>query len=335
MGRLPWNFLRVIIDMNTNVLITSAGKRVTLTSLFKKELNKLFPDSSVYTTDMNPTLAPAGYVSDGCFKVPRVTDKSYLTSLLEICEEKRIGMIIPTIDTELLLLAENKVLLRNHGVEVIVSDSDFVKACRDKRNSNALFQNLHIRVPETRDKFNPVFPMFAKPYDGSLSKDLFVILSPDSLTPEVLNHPKLIFMEYIDKNQYKEFTVDLYYSRDHRLKCIVPRERLEIRAGEINKGITRKNYLVPYLKERMECMPGVVGCICVQLFYREVDNDVVAIEINPRFGGGYPMSYHAGANYPAFLIQEYFENKSIDYTDMWLDNTLLLRYDSEIVVYGK
>lgn len=319
--------------MNTNILITSAGKRVTLVNLFKKELSQDYPEAKVFTTDMNPELAPAGYVSDHCFQVPRVTDSAYLQQLIRICQEYEVGMIIPTIDTELLLLASNRELLQQAGVVPVVSSLDFVAACRDKRNTNALFQRLNIRVPEPRDKHHPVFPMFAKPYDGSLSKDLFVIRNEQELTPEIMEHPKLIFMEYIDKSQYKEYTVDLYYGRDNELKCIVPRERIEIRAGEINKGRTRKNYLVTYLKERMGYLPGVIGCICIQLFYRETDQDVVAIEINPRFGGGYPMSYHAGANYPHFLIQEYFKKETISYTDDWLDNTLLLRYDSEIIVY--
>lgn len=319
--------------MRNNILITSAGKRVTLVNLFKKELGLVYPGGKVFTTDMNPELAPAGYVSDYCFKVPRVTDPSYLQQLIQICQSNEVGMIIPTIDTELPLLAANKELLQQAGVIPIVSSLDFVSACRDKRNTNALFQRLNIRIPEPRDKNHPVFPMFAKPYDGSLSKDLFVIRNEQELTPEIMEHPKLIFMEYIDKSEYKEYTVDLYYGRDNELKCIVPRERIEIRAGEINKGKTRKNYLVTYLKERMSHLPGVIGCICIQLFYRETDQDVVAIEINPRFGGGYPMSYHAGANYPRFLIQEYFRKETLSYTDDWRDNTLLLRYDSEIIVY--
>lgn len=319
--------------MNKNILITSAGKRVTLVNLFKKELALDYPKAKVFTTDMNPELAPAGYVSDYCFQVPRVTDPAYLQQLIRICQENEVGMIIPTIDTELLLLASNRELLQQAGAIPVVSSLDFVTDCRDKRNTNALFQRLNIRVPEPRDKHHPVFPMFAKPYDGSLSKDLFVIRNEQELTPEIMEHPKLIFMEYIDKSQYKEYTVDLYYGRDNELKCIVPRERIEIRAGEINKGRTRKNYLVTYLKERMGYLPGVIGCICIQLFYRETDQDVVAIEINPRFGGGYPMSYHAGANYPRFLIQEYFKKGKVVYTDDWRDNTLLLRYDSEVIVY--
>ena len=190
-----------------------------------------------------------------------------------------------------------------------------------------------IRVPAPVDKYNPTFPLFAKPYDGSLSKDLHVIKNVDELTPDIMCNLKLIFMEYIDKSEYREFTVDMYYGRDNHVKSIVPRERLEIRAGEINKGYTRKNFLVGYLKERMDYLPGVVGCICIQLFYRESDNDVVGIEINPRFGGGYPLSYYAKADFPKYLIHEYFLDKPMVYFDEWLDSTLMLRYDSEVIVY--
>ena len=131
-----------------NILITSAGKRVTLVKLFKKELKAVFPDAKVYTTDMNPTLAPAGYVSDKCFEVPRVTDEHYLECLIHICKENGVKLVIPTIDTELLLLASHKDDLKSHGIETIVSDLDFITACRDKRNTNGLFGNLHIRIPE-------------------------------------------------------------------------------------------------------------------------------------------------------------------------------------------
>lgn len=319
----------------TNIIITSAGKRVTLVRMFQKELKSVYPESKIYTTDMNPAMAPAGIISDGCFPVPRVTDANYINELIQICETHQIALIIPTIDTELLVLARNKEILAAHDITAIVSDFDFVASCRDKRCTIDLMNRLHIRIPELRDKHHPIFPLFAKPYDGSLSKDLYVIHSKEELTPEIMEHPKLIFMEYIDKKIYKEFTVDMYYGKDHQVKCIVPRERVEIRAGEINKGFTRKNYLVNYLKERMGYLPGVIGCICIQLFYRESDNDVVGIEINPRFGGGYPLSYHAKANFQQYLIQEYLQENTIDYFEGWLDNTLMLRYDSKVVVYEK
>lgn len=321
--------------MNTNILITSAGKRVVLTEKFQETLNRFCPGSKVFTTDMNPSMAPAGIISDGCFPVPRVTASDYIEKLLHICKEQDIKLVIPTIDTELLVLAKNRNLLHQNGIEPIISDESFIHICRDKRNTGDFFKEHDIKVPAPVDKFHPTFPLFAKPYDGSLSKDIYVIRNQEELTPDIMNHPKLIFMKYIDKSEYKEFTVDLYYGRDNRVKAIVPRERIEIRAGEINKGYTRKNYLVGFLKDRLGYLPGVVGCICIQLFYKESNDDVLGIEINPRFGGGYPLSYYAGANFPEYIIREYLLDETLDYSDSWLDNTLMLRYDSEVIVYEK
>lgn len=321
--------------MEMNILITSAGKRVVLTKKFQETLKHFYSAAKVFTTDMNPDMAPAGIISDGCFVVPRVTATDYIDKLLQICKEQKVGIIIPTIDTELLGLAENKELFQKNGTEPIVSDLAFIQACRDKRNTGTFLSEHDIHVPVPIDKNHPTFPLFAKPYDGSLSKDLFVVRNREELTPEILNHPKLIFMEYIDKHEYKEFTVDMYYGKDNRVKAIIPRERVEIRAGEINKGFTRKNFLVQFLKKRLDYLPGVIGCICIQLFYRESDHDVVGIEINPRFGGGYPLSYYAGANFPEYIIREYIQGESLEYIDTWRDNTLMLRYDSEVIVYEK
>ena len=158
--------------MQHNILITSAGKRVALTRYFKETLNRFFPDAKVFTTDMNPEMAPAGYVSDGCFKVPRVTDKDYPALMLEICEKNEVGMAIATIDTELLLLADLKADFARKGIHVMVSDRQFVEMCRDKRNTGDFFEQHGIRVPKEVDKYHPTFPLFAKPYDGSLSTNL-------------------------------------------------------------------------------------------------------------------------------------------------------------------
>lgn len=180
-----------------NILITSAGKRVVLVELFKKALKACNIKAMVYTTDMNPALAPAGIISDKCFKVPKVTVPEYVDILLSICIDNHIGMVIPTIDTELLILSKNKDKFSDRHISIIVSDTSFIQLCRDKRNTGDFLQKLGIRVPRPIDKLHPIFPLFAKPYDGSLSKDLFVVKNPDELTPEIIHHPKLIFMEYI------------------------------------------------------------------------------------------------------------------------------------------
>ena len=316
-----------------NILITSAGKRVVLVQIFQRTLREMGLDAKVYTTDMRPTMAPAGIVSDGCIPVPRCTADNYIDCLLDICREKQIGVIIPTIDTELLVLAENHQRFMEHGVRLAVPDKEFIRICRDKRLTKDFFLQMGIAVPMTVDKNHPVFPMFAKPYDGSLSTNIHILRREEDLTQDILDDPKLIFMEYIDPAEYKEFTVDMYYGLDGCVKGIVPRERIEIRAGEINKGVTRKNGIVPFLRQRLGALKGVRGCICLQLFYRESDGDVKGIEINPRFGGGFPLSYYAKANYAEYLIREYLLGETVDYSEAWLDRTLMLRYDNDIIVY--
>ena len=319
--------------MSQNILITSAGKRVVLVKIFQKTLKELGLDGKVYTVDMKPEMAPAGFVSEECIRVPRCTSADYVDMLLQICEDKQIALVVPTIDTELFVLAQNRARFEAQGVHLVISDADFIKVCCDKRLTDSLFEELGIAIPKHLDKDHVSFPMFAKPYDGSLSVNTHVIKSEEELTPDILEDPKLLFMEYIDKKEYKEYTVDMYYGIDGQVKGIVPRERLEVRAGEINKGITRKNSIVSYLKERMATMKGVRGCICLQLFYRASDQDIKGIEINPRFGGGFPLSYYANANFVEYILREYLLNEQIAYSKDWLDHTLMLRYDEDVIIH--
>ena len=82
----------------------------------------------------------------------------------------------------------------------------------------------------------------------------------------------------------------------------------------------------------MDKLEGCIGCICIQLFYDERTEDVVGIEINPRFGGGYPLSYMAGGNFPEWLIREYFLGETLAYSEAWKEGLLMLRFDDAIYV---
>ena len=316
-----------------NILITSAGQRVSLVRAFQKELHLRFPGSRVFTVDMHPQLSPACHISDGSFKVRRVTDAEYIPELIKLCEEHQVKMVVPTIDTELKVLSENRDKFISKGIHCIVSSRDFVHACRDKRIIHEFFINHGIEIPKEISKEHPEFPLFIKPYDGSLSAGIQLIRSKDELDEKLLSDPKLMFMEYLDKSHFDEFTVDMYYGRDHQVKCIVPRKRIFIRAGEINKGVTRKNHIVSFLKEKLSFIEGASGCLTTQVFASKQDQRIIGIEINPRFGGGFPLSYGAGANYPGWLMDEYFLGKSIQYTEDWEDNLLMLRYDDEVFVH--
>lgn len=315
-----------------NILITSAGQRVSLVRAFQKEIKQLSENNKVYTVDLNPTLAPACHISDGYKKLPRVTEDTYINELLETCKSWGIGMVIPTIDTELLVLAENKQLFLDNGVYIIVSSIDFIQACRDKRIINNLFLEHGIEIPKPIDRYNPTFPLFIKPYDGSLSKDIYVVREESQLMNFQISNDRFMFMEYMSPEEYDEYTVDTYYDRKGDLKCVVPRKRLFVRAGEVNKGVTHKNEIVTFIKEKLGRIEGAVGCLTMQFFRGKNNNRIVGIEINSRFGGGYPLSYLANANFPKWLIQEYFLNEKVGYTDDWEENLLMLRYDDEVLV---
>jgi carbamoyl-phosphate synthase large subunit len=142
----------------------------------------------------------------------------------------------------------------------------------------------------------------------------------------------LMFLEYLDKDKYQEFTCDLYYGKDSHLKCVVPRKRIEVRDGEVNKGKTEKNILIDFIYERLKIINGARGCLTAQFFKHKESEKIIGIEINPRFGGGYPLSYKAGANYPKWIIEEYLLDKTIEPYDAWKDNLLMLRYDKEVFV---
>ena len=88
-----------------------------------------------------------------------------------------------------------------------------------------------------------------------------------------------------------------------------------------------------YLKDKLRNLKGARGCITLQLFVNLKEKSFKAIEINPRFGGGYPLSYSAGANFPKMLIQEYILEREVDFLDDWEDNLLMLRYDSKVLIH--
>ena len=318
-----------------NILITSAGSRVSLIRAFQKELKKVDPQAKVICADANPMLSSGCHAADTYFKVPLLNNPSYIELLIELCKKNNIGLIIPTIDTELTILAKNKELLEKNNIKPVIASIDFIKKCRDKRVIHNFFESKNIKVAKEYDKKNYQLPLFIKPLDGSRSIDTFVIKTKDDLTDYHFKNDKLMFLEYLDHKKYEEFTCDLYYGKDNLLKCVVPRKRIKVRDGEVNKGVTMNNELVPYLKERLNHIDGAVGCLTAQFFKSKKDSEIYGIEINPRFGGGFPLSYLAGANFPKWIIDEYFLNKKIDENfDCWEDNLLMLRYDDEILIHG-
>lgn len=316
-----------------NIIITSAGQRVSLIKSFQFELKKIFPESKVFTTDLNPALAPACHISDGYFQVPKVTAESYIDDLIKVCINNDINLIIPTIDTELLTLSNNEQKFKLNNIFPLVSDYEFIQKCRDKRLTNQLFEENNIEVPTQYTLNNLEFPVFVKPCDGSLSKGIFIANSQDDITQEHRQNEKLMYMELISNDEFDEFTVDCYYDKNSTLKCVVPRQRLVVRAGEVNKAATRNNIIVEHFFNNIAQLKGARGCLTIQVFLHKEQPIIKGIEINPRFGGGYPLTYLSGANYSKWVLEEYLFDKEIRVYKSWEQDLLMLRYDAEVLVH--
>ena len=124
----------------------------------------------------------------------------------------------------------------------------------------------------------------------------------------------------------------MYYDGQGVLKCLVPRLRIETRAGEISKGCTSWLPEFDGLRESMAHIEGARGCLTAQFFRNRQTGLLSGIEINPRFGGGFPLSCDAGANYPAWIVREYLLGESIDWYDDWERDLIMLRYDAHVLV---
>jgi len=319
----------------SNILITCAGKRVSLIRSFKSELKIIFSDSKVFASDSSPEISAACRVADAYFKVPFVTDCNYIEKLLKIALDNKIKLIIPTIDTELLVLSQHIDFFKRHHIDVLVSDYDNIKTLINKRLTNHFFEKLEINYAPEFDKKNFTLPLYIKPIDGSRSVDNYIIKNESELTAYHFSNEKLLFFKYLEHSDFTEYTIDMYFDKSHELKCFIPRERLEIRDGEVNKAITRRAWFIDKIASKFAYIKGLRGCISIQIFVSNETNAIYGIEINPRFSGGFPLSYLAGGNFPKWIIQEYLMNQNnIPFYDKWEENLMMLRYDDEILIHN-
>ncbi|WP_456480206.1 ATP-grasp domain-containing protein [Nautilia sp.] len=306
-----------------NVLITSAGRRVSLVKNFQLH-------SNVFTCDANPELSAACQFSGKFFKVPKVNDKTYLDELFNICKKNNIKIVIPTIDPELLILSKAKRRFKDEDIMVAVSDYKICKTFSLKTNTFEFFTNRHFLTPKIiTDLETAQYPLFAKLNNSSLSKGATKVENMEEALILKKKNKNYVFQEYIEA---PEFTVDVFVHKNGKVVCVVPRKRLEIRAGEVSKGQTVKDKtIIKNIKQLCEMFKGAYGVLTVQVFKK--GDDIYFIEINPRFGGGYPLSWLAGADFAKFIIDDY-ENKTLNYTEDWKDNLIMLRYDAEVLIDG-
>ena len=316
--------------LNKNILISSAGRRVELVKIWQKELKNFFGKKVfVFANDLDPELSSACAIADKYFKICPINDDSYTEQLFQICLSNKIGMVIPTIDSELIPLSRNRDIFAEKDINILISDLSLIKICRNKFLTKDLFSSLGINYPEILDKNDLSFPLIVKPFNGSSSKGVKKISNNSELSDFDLIQENNMFQLCLPPN-WIEYSVDLLFDNLGNLVCCVPRERIATRGGEISKGATRKNKLYEFVLEKFQYLEGARGPLTLQIFSDPKGREFSAIELNARFGGGYPMSYLSGANYPKLILEENFLDIQIKFTEDWQHNKLFLRHDNTI-----
>lgn len=304
-----------------NILFTCAGRRTYLLKYFRENLSE---DDKIVATDMQLS-APALQAADIKLQVPAVYDPDYINITLRICKEYKIDALFSLNDLELPILAENKDRFEKIGVKVVVSDPKVIDIAFDKYKTAKWVESIGLLAPKTFVRLEDVkkalsageveFPLFMKPRWGSGSIGLESISDMDELdTYYRLLMKKIkgtilakasVGDEYImiqEKLTGSEYGLDVMNDLYGKNVGVSVKQKLAMRSGETDKAITVDLPVVREIGYRIGQALGHIGNLDVDVMQR-ADGAYCVLELNPRFGGGFPFSYEAGVNFPKVLIQ--------------------------------
>lgn len=317
------------------LLLTAIGKRVQLIKHLKERFFIIGTDAG--------GLAPAISFVDKFYRVPKCNENGYIEELLHICKIEKIDCLIPLYENEFLILSKNRKKFEDTGTKVILSNTKIIDICNDKEKTYMFSKENNINSPKifneeeikeiVRTNDTNKFPLIIKPKNGMGSNQVFKINSIREL---------MFFKDYVDEGIIQkfiygqEFTVDVLCDFFGNYIYVVPRKRLEVRSGEVVKSCTVKDENI--IKETIKVINkfneiknddnvSLMGPLTIQ-FFKDNQNNIYLLEINPRLGGGVPLSFAAGANY-AKALEDMVKGKILGYEKEFREITML-RYDEAV-----
>lgn len=315
------------------LMISSAGRRVGLLQCFRNSAAELGVDLTVMACDANPEMSSACHLADRRERVPPANAPGYADALLAICERWGIDLLVPTIDTELPALARARPRFAASGVMVAISDAALVDIARDKLATARHFADHNVPTPASARiedvltiGWTSGWPVIVKPRGGSASRAIS-IAERESDLPRRWDEPMLVQRLL----RGAEYTINLYFDRRSVMRCAITHARLQVRAGEVEKGATVRLAPLQAIVERLPpALPGARGALCVQAIVGE-GGEAALFEINARFGGGYPLAHHAGAPFTRWLLEERLGRRCSAH-DQWREGVTMLRYDAAVLL---
>lgn len=312
------------------ILITSIGRRIQLIKHLKSNFE-------LVGVDCNDDIAGKFFV-DKFYKIPKFDDKSYINRLIEICTLENINMIIPLYEKEFYILCEERDRFTEIGVHILLSSKEIIEICNYKENTQSFFEDNNIKSPKTYvlEDLNKglEFPLIIKPSEGMGSQNVFKVKNRKELMffNEYIENP--IIQKFIDGEEY---TVDVLCDFKGNPVYIIPRKRIEVRSGEVSKSKVVLDFeIIEQTKIVIEKLNtykdknglGVQGPLTIQCF-KQRDGEIIFLEINPRFGGGVPLSFEAGANY-SDCLNKMLSEENITYIQKDIKELTMIRFDDAI-----
>lgn len=305
-----------------NILFSCAGRRAYLLKYFRSALEKS-GGGKIFATDMSLS-APALAFADEAIRVPSVYAENYAETLAAICRENGIGLLISLNDLELPILSAARERFESAGTRLLVSSPRVIDICFDKLKTARFVEGLDLKTPKTfvaldealraLDAGTLAFPLVLKPRWGSGSigiefvrerrelLDVYeivrrkvarsILANASSKTEEILIQEAIVGNEY---------GLDVMNDLDGRCVAVSVKRKLAMRAGETDKAVTVDNPEIREIGRKIaDALKHVANLDCDVL---ERAGTYFVLEMNPRFGGGYPFSQEAGVDLPLAILK--------------------------------
>ena len=271
----------------SGVLLTGVGKRYDIVSAFAQHAFTIAADPS--------PLAPAQYAADLRVAPPRIEAPDYVPFLEELVAHHGVRAVVPLTDLDI------EVLARASALPAFVPEPEVCRATYDKYEAHELLLTLGLPSPPTvlQDSEPDSYPVMVKPRRGSGARSIHAAADRDEMEFFVGYIKEPVMVQRLMRGP--EFSIDVLGDLDGRCLNAIPRTMIESRGGESIKGMTiRDEELIEHGRFVAETL-RLVGPANVQCF-REPDGSLPVTDINPRFGGGFPLPLAAGGRYPELAL---------------------------------
>lgn len=317
-----------------NILFCSAGRRCELLKNFRKTMGN---EGMIIATDISVT-APAIYMADKYYIVPRIDDENYISEILRICEKERIQAVTTLIDPEIMILAEHRKEFESIGVELLTPYLETAKLCFDKfvmynylkeKGINTVLTYGDIESFELGIKTGKIkFPVFVKPRRGSGSVGARKIDTMNSLKEAMESDSSLIIQEFM--GDALDVDADIYVDTiSNQAVSLFSKKKLETKIGGASKTVSFKdNKLNEFASEAIKSFK-FNGPIDMDLWYK--DGEYYLSEVNPRFGGGYLHAYGAGVDFVKLIQNNINGIENKPNFGNYDNDIVMMMYDSVVI----